>query len=58
MTYSITPLIRINWDGETSGYAENPDNFSLKIGYTVVGSPAVTIRGIQYVPASKPYDQA
>jgi len=27
--------MRINWDGETSGYAENPDNwvFSLKIGY-------------------------
>ena len=24
--YSRTPLIRINWDGEKSGYAENPDN--------------------------------
>jgi hypothetical protein len=23
---SRTPLIRINWDGEPSGYAENPDN--------------------------------
>jgi len=33
--YSRTPLIRINWDDEPSGYAENPDNliFSLKIGY-------------------------
>jgi hypothetical protein len=24
--YSTTPLMRINWDGEASGYAENPDN--------------------------------
>jgi len=24
--YSTTPLIRSNWDGEASGYAENPDN--------------------------------
>ena len=23
--YSRTPLIRIKWDGNTSGYAENPD---------------------------------
>jgi hypothetical protein len=31
---SITPIIRINWDREPSGYAENPDNwiFSFKIG--------------------------
>ena len=26
-TYSRTPLVRINWDGETTGYAENPDNW-------------------------------
>jgi len=25
-TYSRTTFIRINWDGETSGCAENPDN--------------------------------
>jgi hypothetical protein len=25
--YSITPIIRIYWDGEPSGYAENPDNW-------------------------------
>jgi hypothetical protein len=25
--YSRTPLIRINWDGEPSGYAENPDDW-------------------------------
>ena len=25
--YSRTPLIRINWDGELSGYAENPDKW-------------------------------
>jgi len=38
ITYSRTPLIQINWDGEPSEYPENPDNwvFSLKIGY--VGS--------------------
>jgi len=32
---SKTPLIRINWDAESSGYVENPDNWilSLKIGY-------------------------
>jgi hypothetical protein len=24
--YSRTPLIRINWDGEPTGYAENLDN--------------------------------
>jgi hypothetical protein len=33
--YSRTPLIRINWDGEPSGYAENTDNwiFLLQVGY-------------------------
>ena len=33
--YSRIPLIRFNWDGEPSGYAENPDNwiFLFKIGY-------------------------
>ena len=25
--YGRTPIIRINWDGEPSGYAENPDNW-------------------------------
>ena len=27
LTWSRTPLIRINWDCEPSGYAENPDNW-------------------------------
>jgi hypothetical protein len=27
MKYSATPLIRINWEGEASGYAENSDNW-------------------------------
>jgi hypothetical protein len=27
LLYSRTPFIRINWDGELSGYAENPDNW-------------------------------
>jgi len=26
LKYSITPLININWEGEPSGHAENPDN--------------------------------
>jgi len=25
--YNKTPLFRINWEGETSGCAENPDNW-------------------------------
>jgi len=25
--YGRTPLIRINWDGELSGYTENSDNW-------------------------------
>jgi hypothetical protein len=25
--YSRTALVRINWDGEPPGYAENPDNW-------------------------------
>ena len=24
-----TPLIRINWDGEPFGFAENPDNWTF-----------------------------
>ena len=27
LIYSRTPLILINWDGEPSGYAENPENW-------------------------------
>jgi len=27
--YSKTPLIRFNWDGEPSGYAENPDYWNF-----------------------------
>jgi len=27
--YSRTPLIRINWDGEASEYAGNPDNWTF-----------------------------
>ena len=27
VTYIITPLIGINWDGDSSGYTENPDNW-------------------------------
>ena len=44
--YSTTPLIRINWDDETSGYAKkNPDNwiFLRKYATLAVWSSAVTI---------------
>jgi hypothetical protein len=27
MNYSRTQLIRVNWDGGPSGFAENPDNW-------------------------------
>jgi hypothetical protein len=55
--YSRTPLIRINWDGEPSWYAEIPDNWIfLKIGYFV--SFNFGFYNLQYVPASKLFDQA
>jgi len=43
--YSSTPLIRINLDGETSGNAENPDNwiFLWKYSTWAVWSSAVNI---------------
>ena len=45
MKYSRIPLIRINWDGETSGYAENPDYwiFLCKQATLAVCISAVTI---------------
>ena len=27
--YSVTPFIRINWDGEPSAYAEDPDDWII-----------------------------
>ena len=27
--YSKTPLVRINWEGDPSGYAENPGNWNF-----------------------------
>jgi hypothetical protein len=27
--YGVTTLIRINWEGGPSGYAENPDNWTF-----------------------------
>ena len=43
--YSRTELIRINWDGKPSGYAENTDNwiFLWKYSKFAVWSSAVTI---------------
>jgi hypothetical protein len=42
-TYSRTPLIGINWDGEPFGYAKNPDNwiFLWKQATLAVWSSAV-----------------
>jgi len=43
--YSRSPHIWINWDGEPSGYAENPDNwiFLWKQATMAVWNLAVTI---------------
>jgi hypothetical protein len=56
--HNRTPLIRINSDGEPSGYAENTDNgiFPLKMGY--IGSLQFCCYYLQYVPASKPFYHA
>jgi len=56
--YSRNPLLRINLDGELSGYAENPDNliFSLNLGYT--GSLKFGSYYLQYVSLSKSFDHA
>jgi len=56
--YSTAPCIRINWDGDSSWYAENTDNwiFSLKIGH--IASLKSGFYYLQYVPASKPSDHA
>ena len=45
LIYRITPLIRINWCDEPSGYAENPDYwiFLFKYATLAVCSSAVTI---------------
>jgi hypothetical protein len=56
--YSSTPLIRTDWDGKHSGYAENLKKiiFSLKIGY--IGSVKFGCYYLQYVPARKTPDHA
>jgi hypothetical protein len=46
MLYSRTSLIRINWDGEPSWYAENSD-FSFQTGY--IGSLKFGCYYLQYV---------
>ena len=34
--YSRTPIIRINWDAQPSGYAENPDNWIFLSKYATL----------------------
>jgi hypothetical protein len=55
--YSRTPLIRINWDGEPSEYAENADNWIFLWKYVTL---AVWSNNLQYVdvPTSKPFAHA
>ena len=54
MIYSRTPLIWINWDGETSGYAENTEKFIFlwKQATLAVCSSAVTTRVGNLIVAS------
>jgi hypothetical protein len=49
----VVEIIRIKWDGEPSGYAENLDkmDFSLKIIYTA--SLKLGCYCLKYVPASE-----
>ena len=58
MVCGKTPLIRINWNSGTSGYAENPDNliFFLKIGY--IDSLKFGCYYLQYAPLPKHFDHA
>jgi hypothetical protein len=53
---SKAPFIRINWDSEPSGYAENPDYWIfLREQGTMVGLNFVFYY-LQFVSASKPFD--
>jgi len=55
--YNRAPIIRINWDCEPSGYAENPENLIFfKTDYN--GSLNFGCYYLQYVPASEPFDHA
>jgi len=55
--YSRTPRIRINWDGESSRYAENTNNgYFLENG--LYWQFEFGCYYLQYVPASKPFDHA
>jgi hypothetical protein len=46
--YSRTPLIRINWDGEPSGYAEIPDNWIFIWKYATIG----TLKWEKFLPTA------
>jgi len=47
MSYSVTPLIRINWDGDSSGCVENPDNWIFLA--IAIWSSAVTMCSVHSV---------
>jgi len=56
--YSVTPLVRISWDGKPSGYTENPDNWIFSFKICQIGSLKFGCYYVQYVPASKRFDYA
>jgi len=58
VNYSRTPLIQINWDGELSGYAENPDNWNFLSKQAKMAVLKFGCYYVKYVLASKPFDYA
>jgi hypothetical protein len=56
--YSRTPLIRIDWDGEASGYAENPDNWTFLWKYSTltvwISAVTIYIMYLRLSPGSNP----
>jgi len=52
-THSRTPLIRVNWDGKPSGYAENPDNWIFYLNMCYIDSMEFGCYYLHYVPVSE-----
>jgi len=50
--------MRIDWDGEPSGYAENSDNWIFSLKIDCIGNSKFGCYYVQYVPASKPLENA
>jgi len=56
--YNRTPIIRINWDGEPPGYAENTDNLDFSLKIVCICCLQFGCYYLQYVPESQPFDHA